>query len=549
MKKTLFFCLAVLLVCLTAGALAESAPSIALTVENDGFCLTPQKVKGTYYLFVPGPWAGRQVTLSPLNGKSVTVNGVAYDGPAPAPALTQGDKWTVGKQKVTVLIGSPQVPALCVSVDEAALAATYKTKSKAGPAVLRVYAPEGMQEGAYSLDYLKCRGNSTFQYAKKPYNIKLTEKASLCGLKTARKYVLLADALDVSLLRNRITLEMFKASGARYALSCLHVDLYLNGVYRGVYLLTQKIEASSGSVDVVDQEKQMKTLSSQPLDSYPLVTEERSDLQLVKYYDGPTEPADITGGYLLETEKRYRFEQASDAGFITRNNMSVYVKEPEHATKAQILYIGGVVDSFHRAILQKDGVDPQTGKRYDEIFDAESLALKYLLEEISKNFDARQGSQFFYKDCDTFGGLVYTGPAWDYDLAYGVINQPGFQKHMNSRNFYLSTYTERHTWYNNLIRHPEFEQRVIDRYRDTYRPIISVLLGDAPAPEGSTLMSIDDYAAQMEASAAMNYKIWSASSAVDARAGKTFAQGVAYLKKWFVNRSAFLDKQWLKDKE
>ena len=120
---------------------------------------------------------------------------------------------------------------------------------------------------------------------------------------------------------------------------------------------------------------------------------------------------------------------------------------------------------------------------------------------------------------------------------------------MNSRNFYLSTYTERHTWYNNLIRHPEFEQRVIDRYRDTYRPIISVLLGDAPAPEGSTLMSIDDYSAQMEASAAMNYKIWSASSAVDARAGKTFAQGVAYLKKWFVNRSAFLDKQWLKDKE
>ena len=81
-------------------------------------------------------------------------------------------------------------------------------------------------------------------------------------------------------------------------------------------------------------------------------------------------------------------------------------------------YISGYMQSFEDAIYASDGIDPATGKHYTQLVDLDSLVNKYLIEEVSKNYDGNTSSMFFYKDSDAVDPLMYAGPCWDYDSAY-----------------------------------------------------------------------------------------------------------------------------------
>lgn len=179
------------------------------------------------------------------------------------------------------------------------------------------------------------------------------------------------------------------------------------------------------------------------------------------------------------------------------------------------------------------------------MIDMPSFARKYLLEEISKNFDARLGSQYFYKDRGS--DLLFAGPAWDYDLSYGNIRQEGFVKHSYGHSFYLPTYGSREFWYNNLIAHPVFEQLVIETYREAFHPLLEVLMGLCPADGYAPVQSLDDYHDAIKQSAEMNFVRWNPASIKDyyKGAGKTFDSGVDYLKYFLEYRLAFLDDEWM----
>ena len=51
-----------------------------------------------------------------------------------------------------------------------------------------------------------------------------------------------------------------------------------------------------------------------------------------------------------------------------------------------------------------------------------STARKYLVEEISKNYDGGVTSSFFYKPQDTVSDKIFAGPVWDFDVAFGNCN-------------------------------------------------------------------------------------------------------------------------------
>jgi hypothetical protein len=98
----------------------------------------------------------------------------------------------------------------------------------------------------------KGRGNATWGYDKKPYKIKFDEKQGLLGFAPNKDWVLLAEYCDKSLMRTSYMCELAKTVGLPYPIHYRHVELYVNGEYLGVYVLTDQVEKKKNRVDIAD---------------------------------------------------------------------------------------------------------------------------------------------------------------------------------------------------------------------------------------------------------------------------------------------------------
>jgi len=124
----------------------------------------------------------------------------------------------------------------------------------------------GVVEDASGLSLsVKGRGNTTWMFNKKPMRLKFAKKTSICGFKKAKSYVLLADYIDPSKMRNVVGLWLARELGMPYANHTQHCRVYVNGQYAGLYLLTEKIGINSGSVDI-DENQGILFEESQEMD-------------------------------------------------------------------------------------------------------------------------------------------------------------------------------------------------------------------------------------------------------------------------------------------
>ena len=103
---------------------------------------------------------------------------------------------------------------------------------------------------------IKGRGNSTWWqggiWGKKPYQIKFSEKTDVLNMSADKKWVLLAEISDISLIRNKIAREISNISRFDYVPQAKYIDLYINNEYVGIYLVGQKVEESSNRVNIGD---------------------------------------------------------------------------------------------------------------------------------------------------------------------------------------------------------------------------------------------------------------------------------------------------------
>ena len=272
-----------------------------------------------------------------------------------------------------------------------------------------------------ALEKIKGRGNSSWDYTdgKKPYNFKLPKKAALFGMGAAKKWALVSNFLDHAMLRNEIAFAMSRNAGIAFTPDAVFIDLYLDGDYRGVYQLSERVQVHPERVAITDLQKATEKLNEQPLEEYPrrvvggtLNGEEPGSYQ---YYEIPNDPSDITGGYLIQFQIRGRPKRGE---FVTNRGVVCEVCEPEYASKAQTEYIRGFVQELEDAIYSVNGCN-SLGRHYSEYLDTDSLALGYLIQEITENTDGTSTSFYFYKDSDQTGdGKLHYGPVWDFDLAY-----------------------------------------------------------------------------------------------------------------------------------
>ena len=279
---------------------------------------------------------------------------------------------------------------------------------------------EGNERYNGALSQIKSRGNSTFTYLKKPYQIKLDKKSDLLGNgEKVKTWVLLSNYADPSLMRDKICKDIAREMGLPGSPECTWIDLYFDGEYRGCYLLTEKVQIGSTGLDITDLESMYEDVNPDYGDDVVTAESKNSYGDRIGYVENVTDPEDFSKGYLLEMSNN---EADENSWFATTRGWALNIKAPENLSEAAVTYISEKWHEFEDAVYAKDGndvhtgINPDTGKAFYEYCDLDSLCRMYLIYYFSNNQDAYALSTYYYLDGDSFTA----GPVWDGDQTFGI---------------------------------------------------------------------------------------------------------------------------------
>ena len=450
-------------------------------------------VDGKYYMFMPSKSDLSSITVWFTATDDVMCGGVKLENGAQTRAFANGGEFvlSVGNAKYTVVfLNSSKLPTMFINTPEGGLDRIHADKShKEKGCTMLALNSKGNVDYDAELASMKGRGNSTWGYPKRLYNIKLNSKTKLFGMEKAKSWCLLANYEDLSLLRNQIIFSVGAEIGLRETPDCRSIDLYVNGEYKGVYLITEKVEINKNRVDIFDLEEATEDLNPDldfsTLPAQGFCGKYSGSLESTqRWYEIPNEPADITGGYLMELELGSRYPNEA-SGFVTKRSQPVILKSPEYATEAQIKYISGYWQEMEDALYSETGYN-SLGKHYTEYIDIVSWAKQYLIQEWTSNWDAGLTSNYFYKDID---GKLLAGPVWDFDTAIGNYEGRDGTNLKDPTNLHAKS---RNLRYNSLMgsdnikatpniyalcyRHADFAQTVEEQMQAVFAPAAKVMI-------------------------------------------------------------------------
>ncbi len=368
-----------------------------------------------------------------------------------------------------------------------------------------------------NLTQINSRGNTTFFAEKKAYQIKLGAKTDLTMTDPSNQnktWILLANAFDPTLIHNTSAYRMAASFGLD-APDCIPVDLYYDGIYRGNYLLCEKVEIGKGRISIRDlEEENEKANPGKKIDDLPTASGTNGYGGFYQYVPGVQNPADIRGGYLLELDHIYYESERSY--FITTTGIPFVVKSPESCSKEEMIYISEYVEEMLQASLN-GGICPGNGKSVWDYIDKTSLSRYFVLQETAANADSFTSSAYFYLPAD--GRALMAGPVWDFDDSFGVREDK-----LSAGGFMGGTFI---LPFMNL---PEFRKEVKSfTSSGTYRD----------ASKGRT----DIYAAEIAASEKMNRVLWMGKDE-SYLTHSTYAEDIAYMKNYQSRRLSALRGLW-----
>ena len=293
----------------------------------------------------------------------------------------------------------------------------------------------------------KVRGNTTSLswIEKKAFTFKFSKKKDVLGMGKGKKWALIANAFDPTLLRNYLAFETARELGLEYTSNQKFVELWLDGSFRGSYVLYEPVQAGTDRVDIdVESNDGMKDF-------------------LVEY----------------ETETAMANEEDT---YFKAENIRFIAQEPEDPNDAQLEYLQNTLGDIIKAL--KTG-DKET---IEEKVDLPSFVKYYILNEYFKTYDFSVTSVFFYyKD-----GKLYAGPPWDYDLSMGNENANLSSQRCKSANspegvfadVNLLAFIAKKDWFKDMVKseyevHYDYfsnihtEGGILDTIRSTYSDTIN----------------------------------------------------------------------------
>ena len=250
---------------------------------------------------------------------------------------------------------------------------------------------------------IKVRGGLSAYFPKLNYTIEFHDStgkdinASLLGLPPSDDWVLHGPYVDKSMVRNSFGHWLFRQTG-RYSPRTKHFDLYINGVYRGVYVLIERIKRGKYRVNVS------------------------------KLKETDIEGDDLTGGYIWTFDYKDPSPRNKELGFKTSDGTKVILRYPkkDKVAKEQEEYIQNYLNELEA--LYKDG---KNGSGYENYVDVASAVDYILLEELTQNIDTYITNFFMYKPKDKTdkqgnktAGKITLGPPGNFYLAFSNSNTP-----------------------------------------------------------------------------------------------------------------------------
>lgn len=474
--------------------------------------------------------AGLEISLWPKNGQYYAFLPSACREAGLEPELSEN----IDPDSV-VWLYSEHIPAVFIETESGTSDQINSDKNIKEPGTIKVLEPDGSFSLEHSLEYIKGRGNTSYtEFDKKPYQIKLTQDAPFLDMEPGKKWVFVSNSADSSLIRNALSRSLAGHLNLPQSEEGTFVDLYVNKEYVGNYYVVEKIEIQENRLLLSDLQK----ATEHENETEDLSTYETAWTDTTKAKQIPNDPEDITGGYLIERDFDNRFlkeVEINESYFITEAKECFIVRDPEYTSEAQIAYIDSYVQSVENAILSAEGIDGTTGKSYQDLIDVDSFVRKYLLEEVTANYDGGVASSYFYKDSDTIDGRLYAGPVWDYDVSWG--NSPAYLGQISTspeRLSRLASHSDSSVWFQNLYHKPEVYEKIVSCYAQEISPYLTLLADEI-------LPMLDEITA---ASAAMDQVRWEDQYARNGYSGDRSEQ-ITFIADYIKARKDFLDRAWI----
>ena len=289
---------------------------------------------------------------------------------------------------------------------------------------------------------IKGRGNSTWNYDKKPYRLKLDKKAALAGMNKSKHFVLLAHIEQHhSLFQDEIGFFISRQMGMPWTPNTQPIEVVINGDYRGLYTLAEKIRVDKDHVDIFEQE-----------DGDP----ENSDVE--------HDEMDVTGGWLLEIDNYSEPGQILLNDYYWNKTIRITPHTPEVLSPKQRNYITDLLTTVNNLIYTED----KNSTEWEQFIDLDALARFYVCREVVYDIEAFIGSCYFYKDKGDSTKFIF-GPVWDFGFSMLRWNE-------NQENFLYNTentFPQKHNhWIGEFCKFPRF-QEAVKRYWRTFKSEVS----------------------------------------------------------------------------
>lgn len=371
------------------------------------------------------------------------------------------------------------------------------------------------------LKKIKGRGNTNWKTSdKKPFNITFNEKTAI-GDVVSKKFSLVSNSKDATLLRNALMYDFANDVGSLYASEQSFIDLYVNGVYRGSYIACQKVDMGKNSlVSLKDKSDEVN-----------------SDFNFLVEVD--------VWNYKLDTY------------FVSDQGYHVVLKTPDLEDYDETDPDRQAKYNFIKSTYQKleDALYKGTLEDIEKICDLDSLATQYLLQEFGKNCDGGYTSTYFTYNASE--GKFYAAPIWDCDSCLGAVNcmRDGCSRSTSDHIGWVTRLAKYEDTVNPLgqafyvdgvsSENQTFEELCAEIWTNRFLPKINVLLSNAESD--GRLKSIDEYVSSTQKTAYINYIMWDFAwlhaqdhITLDNEYTADYSGEIQYLKDWIVERSKWM---------
>ena len=396
---------------------------------------------------------------------------------------------------------------------------------------------------------IRCRGNGTMTYDKKPYRIKFTSKTNMLGLNKgarARSWVLLAEYADQSMVRNSTAFylgnSLFNYSN-NYSSDYMPVQVYLNGKYNGVYVLAEQQQANSNRIKINEAESGYTGTDV----GYLIELDSRASEE--DYYFSVGKGTEWSGGWggqpgeqpdRLDGASLYKKQYAVKTDVYSQDQVN-YIKN----------YLTNVYYALYKAV-HGDGLfvldennnlvaSPYTSQyeTLNSIIDLESVFKMYVLHEYMKDVDVGFGSFYMFVDFSTtskYKRLTFGAP-WDFDWSSGNVNTS--ECYGSSGEYCSKNQGNFNPWFFMFSR--------TDFFRTMFKKYYSVFQ-NSQILEGA-IAQANYFASAFKNDYVKNYEKWNNLGQITpkytpniASSFKTHQDAVDYLTNWLSNRKKSLDQ-------